>query len=111
MFQRILLVWPHDTPANRSLDVARSLADVYDAELSVCCLGNGAVEAQAAAGVDAVVESLPTAHADRELLHYAHRHAFDLLVIGRARAGDPLPKRLIEWASLPVLVVSEASER
>jgi hypothetical protein len=107
MFQRILLAWPHDTPPTKSLELARSLAEVYDAELTVCCLGNGAVEAQAAAGADAVVDSLPAAHADRELLHYAHEHAFDLLVIGRVSEDEPLPRRVIDWASLPVLVVAE----
>ena len=107
MFQRILLAWPHDTPPTRSLQVAQSLADTYGAELTVCCLGNGAVEARAAAGADATIESLPAAHADRELLHYAHKHAFDLLVIGRVHQDEPLPRRVIGWASLPVLVVAE----
>ena len=107
MFHRILLAWPNDTPPMRSLQVARSLADVYDAELTVCCLGDGTVEAQAAAGGDAVVESLPAGHTDRELLHYAHEHAFDLLVIGRASESEQLPRRVIDWASLPVLVVAE----
>jgi hypothetical protein len=107
MFHRILLAWPHDTPPTRSLQVARSLAEVYDAELTVCCLGDGTVEAQAAAGADAVVESLPAGHADRDLLHYAHEHAFDLLVIGRMSEAEHLPRQLIDWASLPVLVVAE----
>lgn len=107
MFHRILLAWPHDAPPTRSLDVARSLAEVYDAELTVCCLGNGAVEAQAAAGPEVLVESLPAARADRELLRYAHRHAFDLLVIGRVGENEPLPRRVIDWAWLPVLVVVE----
>ena len=112
MFHRILLAWPHDTPPMRSLQVAQSLADVYDAELTVCCLGNGAIEAQAAAGTDAVVESLPAGHhPDRELLHYAHAHAFDLLVLGRASENEQLPRRVIDWASLPVLVVAEEPRR
>jgi len=107
MFQRILLAWHADRPPRRSLDVAGSLADAYDAELAVCCIGDGTVEAQAAAGPDALVTSVPAAHADRELLRYAHAHGFDLLVIGRAREDEPLPRRLIEWASMPVLVVAE----
>jgi nucleotide-binding universal stress UspA family protein len=107
MFHRILLAWPRDTPPTRSLLVARSLAEVYDAELTVCCLGDGAVEAQAAAGADVVVESLPAGHVDRELLQYAHEHAFDLLVIGRAREAEHLARQVIDWASLPVLVVAE----
>jgi len=112
MFHRILLAWPHDTPPMRSLQLARSLVDMYDAELTVCCLGNGAIEAQAAAGADAVVESLPAGHhPDRELLHYAHAHAFDLLVIGRASENEQLPRRVIDWASLPVLVVAEETPR
>ena len=107
MFQRVLLAWPHDRPPRRSLELARSLADAYDAELVVCCLGDGAVEAQAAAGPDVVVESLPAAHGDRELLRYAHAHAFDLLIVGRVRENEPLPRQLIERASMPVLVVAE----
>jgi hypothetical protein len=109
MFQRILLAWPHDQPPQRSLELARSLADAYDAELTVCCLGDGAVEAQAAAGAEALVASLPAAHGDRELLRYAHEHAFDLLVVGRVHENEPLPRKLIESASLPVLVVAEGS--
>jgi hypothetical protein len=109
MFQRILLAWSHESPPIRSLELARSLADVYDAELTVCCLGDGAVEAQAAAGRKALVETLPADHPDRGLLRYAHEHAFDLVVIGRARDDEPLARRVIDWASLPVLVVAEAT--
>jgi hypothetical protein len=107
MFQRILLAWPTDTPPRRSLEVARSLADSYDAELTVCCLGDGAVEAQAAAGADAVVATLPAAHGDRELLRYAHEHAFDLIVVGRVHEHESLPRHLVESASPPVLIVAE----
>lgn len=49
-----MLAWPHDQPPQRSLELARSLADAYEAELAICCLGNGAVEAQAAAGLESV---------------------------------------------------------
>jgi hypothetical protein len=111
MFQRILLAWQHQTPPLKSLELARSLAEVYAAELTICCLGNGAVEAQAAAGADVVVESLPDGHADRDLLHYAHEHAFDLLVIGRVSETEQLPRRVIDRASLPVLVVAEEPPR
>lgn len=91
MFQRILVAWSRSSPAAKSLEVARSLAEAYGAELTICC----------------VVEMTPAAHADRELLRFAHRHAFDLLVLGRGRVGEPFPLRVIEWASLPVLVVAE----
>jgi nucleotide-binding universal stress UspA family protein len=108
MFHRILLAWPPDPPPPlASLRVARSLAEVYDADLTVCCLADGMVEAQAAAGTDAFVTSLPTGDTDRELLRYAHEHAFDLVVIGRATENEQLPRRVIDWASLPVLVVAE----
>jgi hypothetical protein len=107
MFQRILLAWHADRPPRRSLEVARSLADAYEAELAVCCIGGGTVEAQAAAGPDAVVAALPAAHGDRGLLRYAHDHAFDLLVVGRTPESAVAPRRLIEWASIPVLVVAE----
>jgi len=107
MFQRILLAWHADRPPREALDVASSLADAYEAELAVCCIGDGAVEAQAAVGTDATVTSVPIAHADRELLRYAHAHGFDLLVVGRTDENEPLPRRLIEWASMPVLVVAE----
>src|SRR5579884_3340510 len=38
MFQRVLLAWPSDAPPRRALEVARSLAETYAAELAVCCL-------------------------------------------------------------------------
>jgi hypothetical protein len=107
MFQRVLLAWSHDHPPRRSLDLARSLADAYDAELVICCLGNDALEAQAAAGPEIAVTTLPVAHGGRELLRYAHEHAFDLLVVGRVRENEPLPRQLIERSSVPVLVVAE----
>lgn len=109
MFQRILLAWLHDTPPQKSLELAQSITAVYDAELTICCLGNGAVEAQAAAGAEAIVDTLPAEHPDRELLHYAHEHAFDLVIVGRVQEGEQLPRRLIDWASVPVLVVAEDS--
>lgn len=111
MFQRILLAWPHDQPPRKSLELAQSITTVYGAELTICCLGNGAVEAQAAAGAEAVVDSLPAAHPDRALLHYAHEHAFDLLIVGRVEEGEQLPRRLIDGASVPVLVVAEDPPR
>ena len=111
MFQRILLAWQHDQPPQQSLELARSLADAFDAELTVCCLGDGAVEAQAAVGAEAEVASLPATDGDRELLRFAHEHAFDLLVVGRVRENVPFPRKLIESASLPVLVVAEESAR
>ncbi len=107
MFQRILLAWPSDAPPRRALEVARSLAETYAAELAVCCLGDGAAAARAALGAHAAVASLPRPHADRELLRYAHEHAFDLLVVGRRRAGEPLPRRLVDRAALRVLIVPE----
>lgn len=105
MFRRILLAWPEDAPPQRSLEFARTLADTYEAELAVCCLGDAAIEAQAAV-VDARIETLPTKHAEREILHYAHGHGFDLLVIGRSE-NTSLVREVLERASLPVLVVAE----
>jgi nucleotide-binding universal stress UspA family protein len=105
VFQRILLAWPLEQPPRTALDVARSLADAYETELAVCCLGAAASEARAAVGRDVPVEVLPAAHAARELVRYAHEHAFDLLVVGRVSEEDPLPRRLAEWAPMPVLVV------
>jgi hypothetical protein len=107
MFRRILLAWPEDAPPQRSLEFARTLADSYEAELIVCCLGDGAIEAQAAV-VDARVETLPKRHAEREILHYAHGHGFDLLVVGRLDNAGFI-REVLERASLPVLVVAEAS--
>ncbi len=107
MFQRILLAWPSGRPPGRSLELARELADAYDAELTVCCLGDGIVAAQAAAGAEAQVVSRPAWHSARELVRYAHEHAFDLLVVGRVRDEAPSPGGLIESASLPLLVVPE----
>jgi len=107
MFRRVLLAWSEGAPPDRSLELARALADSYEAELVVCCLGEGAIEAQTAA-VDARIETLPAKHAERELLHYAHGHGFDLLVIGRL-LNDTFIREVLERASLPVLVVSEAS--
>ena len=107
MFRRILLAWQNDRPPEASLEMALSLANAYDAELTVCCIGDGEIEAQAAAGADALVTSLPKVHAERELLGYAHAHAFDLLVIGRVGDNELLPRRLIDRASMPVLVVAE----
>jgi hypothetical protein len=111
MFRRILLVWLHDGPALRSLDVARALAGAFDAELTICCLGDDALDAQAAAGPDARVQTIRGTHADRELLDFAHEHGFDLLVIGRGQRNEPLPRRLIDRASLPVLVVGDSPPR
>jgi hypothetical protein len=111
MFQRILLVWRHDEPPTRSLEIAQSLAEEYDAELVICCVGNGEIEAQAAVGSETLIESLPLRHGGRELLRYAHAHAFDLLVVGRVHANEREPRDLIEWASLPVLVVAEEQAR
>jgi hypothetical protein len=110
MFQRVLLAWDPRQPPRRSLDVAESFAGAYDAELAVCCLGGGTVEAQAAVGPDASIATIPSAHVERELLRYAHAHGFDLLVVGRVGAQAELPRRLIEWASLPVLVVAEEGQ-
>ena len=107
MFQRILIAWPQDRPPGRSLRIARELANAYDAELTVCCLGDGAVAAQAAVGAEAQIVSRPAGNEARELLRYAHEHAFDLLVVGRAHDEEPSPGRLIESASLPLLVVLE----
>jgi nucleotide-binding universal stress UspA family protein len=106
MFQRILLTWREDAPSDRALALARSLADVYGAELAVCSLGTVVQAAREAAGPEAAIEEIPTGHADRELLRYAHAHGFDLLVIARAHEGEQLPQRLIDRASLPVLVVA-----
>jgi hypothetical protein len=106
VFQRILLTWRPEQPG-RALDVARSLATACEAELAVCCVGVGAGEARAAVSRDVPVAVLPAAHADRELARHAHEHAFDLLVVGQVARNDPLPRRLVEWAPVPVLVVPE----
>jgi len=111
MFQRVLLAWDPRKPPRRSVDVAAALADTYDAELAVCCIGDGTVEAQAAVGPDVSIATVPSSHVERELLRYAHDHGFDLLIVGRAHDSDQLPQRLIEWASLPVLVVVEEEPR
>lgn len=105
MFQRILLAWRPEPAPRTGLAAARSLADACEAELAVCCIGAAASEARAAVGRDVSVEVLPAAHADRELVRYAHEHAYDLLVVGKTLENDPLPRRLVERASVPVLIV------
>lgn len=111
MFERILLVWEHDNPPNASLRAARSLADAFHAELTVCCFGDVTVEARAAAGADAFIEVLSPRHADEELARYAHEHAFDLVVLGR-KGDDPhlLGRRLLDVVSCPILVAAEGTE-
>ncbi|HTS72981.1 MAG TPA: universal stress protein [Gaiellaceae bacterium] len=107
MFQHILLAWEHDNPPAASLDAARALADAYEAELTVCCFGGDAVEAQAAAGADAFIEALSAEHAARKLAEYAHEHGFDLVVIGRKGRDHLLGRHLIDDVPCPVLVVNE----
>lgn len=109
MIQRILLAWEHDNPPDASLRAARSLADAYQAELTVCCFGDDTVEAQAAAGADAFIEALSPEHAAEQLAHYAHEHGFDLLVIGRKPGEHLLGRRLLDDVSCPVLVVAEVA--
>jgi nucleotide-binding universal stress UspA family protein len=110
MFHRILLAWLDDAPTS-SLAVARSLAKTYDAELTVCCPAARAGGVRALLGADAAVEPLPSNQPERELLRFAHEHAFDLLVIGREPQHELLPRRVIDRASLPVLVVAEERAR
>jgi len=110
MFQRILLAWQSGRSQERALELARSLAERFDAELAVCCLGDGAADARAAAGPEATIDSVAAAHAGRGLLRYAHTHGFDLLVMSRAHENEPLPRQVIDSASLPVLVVAEGDD-
>jgi hypothetical protein len=109
MFQRILLAWSQPKPPDGAVRIARELAREYEAQLVVCCIGDGLAEARAAVGAEADVESLPARHGARELLHYAYEHAFDLVVVGRRASHDRLPEELVAAAAMPVLVVGEAA--
>jgi len=111
MFQQILLAWEHDNPPHASLEAARTLADAYRAELTVCCFGEDTVVAQAAAGADAYIEALSPEHAAEQLARYAHEHGFDLLVIGRRPGQHLLGRHLLDDVTCPVLVVTEDAQR
>ena len=141
MFQRILIAWDASRPAVHALDVAVDLARRYDGEIIAISVAQSPTHAETREdrdeSVEAAREHLLTTlgelrdRADRagvplehtivtgshpvdEILHFAHEHAIDLIVVGRhaeGRAGrlllHGLSEGLARSAKLPVLIVGE----
>jgi nucleotide-binding universal stress UspA family protein len=141
MFHRILLAWDGSRPARHALDAAVDLARRYDADIVVVSVAHAPAHAETredrAESTAAAREHLegtlagvrdradrvgvPLEHVvlegDRpaeEILAYAHRHGFDLVVAGRHRTGragrlllHELAERLARQGTLPVLIVGE----
>jgi nucleotide-binding universal stress UspA family protein len=69
------------------------------------------------AGIEVSHEIIDGAEPHEALLRHAHEHGFDLIVCGHHRSGragrlllNDIAPKLIEHATLPVLVVSEREE-
>lgn len=145
MLQQILIAWDGSKPARRAFDTALDLARRYDAELMAVSVAyspaHAETEGDRAESVDAARRYLEETFADIEdragrvgvpvfhvviegdhpaddILHYAHEHGIDLVVVGHHRNRRPgrfflhgLAERLIAQASMPVLVVSDDPAR
>jgi nucleotide-binding universal stress UspA family protein len=144
MLQQILIVWDGSRPARRAFDNALDLARRYDAELVAVSVAHSPAHAETegdrAESVDAARQYLEESFATvadraelvgvplehvivegdappRDLVHYAHDHGFDLVVVGHHRNRRPgrfflhgLAERMIAEARVPVLVVSDDPE-
>jgi nucleotide-binding universal stress UspA family protein len=143
MLQQILIAWDGSRPARRAFDVAVDLARRYDAELVAISVAHSPAHAETegdrAESVDAARQYLEQTFAavdDRaerigvplehviidgdapadDIVHYAHDHGFDIVVVGHHRNRRPgrfflhgLAERMIAEARVPVLVVSDDS--
>jgi nucleotide-binding universal stress UspA family protein len=141
MIQQILIAWDGSPPAQYALDLAIDFARRYEAELVAVSVAHSPAhaetEADRAESVDAArryLEETLAAVSDRagrvgvplehvivegdnpaaELLHYAHKHGSDLVVVGHHRNRRPgrfllhgLAERMISHAEMPVVVVSD----
>jgi len=141
MIQQILIAWDGSPPARYALDLAIDLARRYEAELVAASVAHSPAHAETEAdrveSVDAArayLEETLKAVADRaervgvplehviiegdhpadDLLHYAHEHGVDLVVVGHHRNRRPgrfllhgLAERMIANAEMPIVVVSD----
>jgi nucleotide-binding universal stress UspA family protein len=144
MFQQILISWDGSRPARRAFDTALDLARRYEAELVAVSVAHSPAHAETegdrAESVDAARQYLEETFASLEdrarrvgvpldhvviegdnpadnILDYAHRHGFDLVVVGHHRNRRPgrfflhgLAERMIAHAAMPVMVISEEPE-
>jgi nucleotide-binding universal stress UspA family protein len=141
VFQRILIAWDGSDVARRALDVGIDLARHYDAELIAGSVAYSPEHAETEAdraesaeaarrhleetlarvrdradriGIPLTHEIIEGDHPAEDLLHYAHEHGFDLLIVGHHRSSRGgrlllrgVPERLVASADIPVLVVGE----
>lgn len=127
MFQRILVVWDGSELAERAFAMGLELAGTYEAELVAASVIDPTSDDQEARLVSLFAdrhaeherrgwtighELIRGSHPDRDLLAYAHRHGFDLLVVGHHREPKPgvlvlhgVAEHLVAAADVPVLVV------
>jgi nucleotide-binding universal stress UspA family protein len=144
MLQQIMIAWDGSHPSRRAFQVALDLARRYDAELTAVSVAHSPAHAETegdrAESVDAAREYLEETFAtvrDRaehigvplehliiegdnpadDILHYAHEHGFDLVVVGHHRNRRTgrfllhgLAERMIAKAPMPVLVVTDESQ-
>lgn len=144
MIQQILIAWDGSPPARYALDLAIDFARRYDAELVAASVAHSPAhaetEADRAESVDAArkyLEETLDAVADRaarvgvplehviiegndpadDILHYAHEHGIDLVIVGHHRSRRPgrfllhgLAERMIAHAEMPVVVVSDEAD-
>jgi nucleotide-binding universal stress UspA family protein len=143
MFQQILIAWDASRPAVHGLDVAIDLARKYDGEITAVSVAQAPTHAETREDRDESIEAarehlegtlgqlrdradrvgVPLDHviingADpaREILHFAHEHGIDLVIVGRhstGRAGRLLlhgvSDALARSAELPVLIIGEGN--
>ena len=144
MFQQIVIAWDGSARAEWAFDVALDIARRYDAELCALSVAHSPAHAETASdrreSVDAARRYLEETfapvrdRADRagvrveqvviegddpaaDILHYAHEHGADLLVLGHHRTNRAgrflihgLAETTIESADIPVLVVANGRE-